>query len=106
MNLSFIFLQAAQQSPLDMTFIFLMLGIFLVVQFVIIGPKQKKKEKELVKFVENLAPGSKVVTSGGIYGKFIRNEDNTLIVEIDNGVKIKIDKNFINSDATKALNPA
>lgn len=104
MNLSLILLQAAKQSPFDMTFIFLMLGIFLVVQFVIIGPKQKKKEKEHASYIENLSSGAKIVTSSGIHGKFLRIEDNTLIIEIDNGVKIKLDKNYINLDATKALN--
>ena len=59
-----------------------------------------------MKFVENLTNGAKVITSGGIYGKFLRMEDNAAVIEIDNGVKIKIDKNYINSEATKALNPA
>lgn len=102
MNTLTILLQAAQ-GGFDMTIIFLMMGIFLVVQFVIIGPKQKKKEKEQLTFIENLPMGSKVVTASGIHGKFLRIEDNTLILEIDNGVKIKIEKNYINYDLTKAL---
>jgi preprotein translocase subunit YajC len=103
MNTLTILLQAAQ-GGFDMTIIFLMMGIFLVVQFVIIGPKQKKKEKEQLIFIENLPVGSKMVTASGIHGKFLRIEDNTLILEIDNGVKIKIEKNYINYDLTKALN--
>jgi len=103
MNTLTILLQAAQ-GGFDMTIIFLMMGIFLVVQFVIIGPKQKKKEKEQLIFIENLPVGSKMVTASGIHGKFLRIEDNTLILEIDNGVKIKIEKNYINFDLTKALN--
>jgi preprotein translocase subunit YajC len=91
MNTLTILLQAAQ-GGFDMTIIFLMMGIFLVVQFVIIGPKQKKKEKEQLIFIENLPVGSKMVTASGIHGKFLRIEDNTLILEIDNGVKIKIEK--------------
>jgi preprotein translocase subunit YajC len=34
----------------------------------------------------------------------VRLEDNTLIVEVDSGVKLKIEKNFINFDLTKAQN--
>jgi preprotein translocase subunit YajC len=45
-----------------------------------------------------------MVTASGIHGKFLRIEDNTLILEIDNGVKIKIEKNYINFDLTKAVN--
>jgi preprotein translocase subunit YajC len=81
-----------------------MMGIFLVIQFVIIGPRQKKKEKEQLNFIENLPTGSKVVTSSGIHGKLVRLEDNTLIVEVDSGVKLKIEKNYINFDLTKAQN--
>lgn len=103
MNTLTILLQAAQ-GGFDMTIIFLMMGIFLVVQFVIVGPRQKKKEKEQLAFVENLPVGSKMVTASGIHGKFLRIEDNTLILEIDNGVKIKIEKNYINYDLTKAIN--
>jgi|688.fasta_scaffold22397_4 preprotein translocase subunit YajC len=103
MNTLTILLQAAQ-GGFDMTIIFLMMGIFLVVQFVIIGPRQKKKEKEQLAFIENLSVGSKMVTASGIHGKFLRIEDNTLILEIDNGVKIKIEKNYINFDLTKAIN--
>jgi preprotein translocase subunit YajC len=103
MNTLTILLQAAQ-GGFDMTIIFLMMGIFLVVQFVIIGPRQKKKEKEQLAFIENLSVGSKMVTASGIHGKFLRIEDNTLILEIDNGVKIKIEKNYINFDLTKAVN--
>lgn len=103
MNTLTILLQAAQ-GGFDMTIIFLMMGIFLVVQFVIIGPRQKKKEKEQLAFIENLSVGSKMVTASGIHGKFLRIEDNTLILEIDNGVKFKIEKNYINFDLTKAIN--
>lgn len=103
MNYPIMLLQAAQPG-FDPTLIFLMMGIFLVIQFVIIGPRQKKKEKEQLSFIENLPAGSKVVTSSGIHGKLVRLEDNTLIVEVDSGVKLKIEKNFINFDLTKAQN--
>lgn len=103
MNTLTILLQAAQ-GGFDMSIIFLMMGIILVVQFVIVGPRQKKKEKEQLSYIENLPVGSKMVTASGIHGKFLRIEDNTLILEIDNGVKIKIEKNYINFDLTKAVN--
>lgn len=100
-----IFLQAAQ-GGMDFTLIFLMMGIFLVVQFVIIGPKQKKREKEMQNYISNLTNGAKIVTTGGIHGKYLKTEDNVMIVEVDTGVKLKIDKSAINFEATKALNPA
>lgn len=100
-----IILQAAQ-GGMDFTLLFLMMGIFLVVQFVIIGPKQKKREKEAQNYISNMTSGTKLVTTGGIHGKFLRAEDNCIIIEVDTGVKLKLDKSAVNFDATKALNPA
>lgn len=99
-----IILQAA--APFDFSIIFLMMGIFLVVQFVIIGPKQKKREKEMQAFTENLFSGAKVVMNNGIHGKFIKAEEKVLVIEVDTNVKLRVDKSAINFEATKALNPS
>ena len=42
-------------------------------------------------------PGTDVVTAGGIYGKVkeVNDMDNTLMIEIASGVKIKIAKNSV-----------
>jgi len=96
----------APAGGFDFTILFLMMGIFLVVQFVIIGPKQKKREKEIQNFVSNLTNGTKIVTTGGIYGKFLKFEDNILVIEVDTNTKLRMDKSAINFEATKALNPA
>lgn len=102
-----IFLQAAPQGGgMDFSLIFLMMGVFLVIQFVIIGPKQKKREKQIANYVSNMTNGQKIVTTSGIYGKFLRMEDECMMVEVDTGVKLKMDKSALNYEATKALNPA
>lgn len=98
------FLQAAQGGMDMFPMLLLMMGIFLVVQFVIIGPKQKRREKEMSQYISNLSNGAKIVTTSGIYGKYIRTEDNFMIVEVDTGVKLKMDKTALNYEATKALN--
>ena len=98
-----ILLQAAQPAfPFEM--MLLVMGIILVVNFVIIGPKQRKKEKEMLEYVSNLTSGAKVVTTGGIHGKFIKAEDQIIVVEVDTNVKLRIDKSSINFEATKKLN--
>lgn len=97
------FLQAQGGMDSMMPLLLLMMGIFLVVQFVIVGPKQKKREKEMSAFIDGLANGSKIVTTSGIHGKYIKSEDNVMIVEIDTNVKIRIDKTALNYEATKAI---
>ena len=54
--------------------------------------------------VTALKAGDKVITAGGIYGKIkeVNDADNTVMVEIASGVKIKVSKNsvYANIDAT------
>lgn len=97
-----IYLQA--QGGMDMMpLLLLMMGIFLVVQFIIIGPKQKKREKEMAGFIDGLANGAKIITTSGIHGKYIRTEENMLVIEIDTNVKVRMEKSALNYEATKAL---
>ena len=62
---------------------------------------QQKKQKEQKKFIEEIKRGDQVVTVGGIHGKVMTVEDDTLTLEIDKGVKIKIQKSSVSLDASK-----
>ncbi len=87
----------AQGNPI-MSFLPLIL-IIVVFYFFMIRP-QVKRQKELRKFRESLAKGDKVITTGGIYGKITDVKENALIIEIDNNVRIKVDKNSVVKDVT------
>jgi preprotein translocase subunit YajC len=65
--------------------------LFAIMYFLMIRPQQKK-QKEIQKMRESLSNGDKVVTAGGIYGKIKETGDKTFIVEIADGVRIKVDK--------------
>lgn len=83
---------------------YIMMGaIALVFYFFMIRP-QIKKQKDQKKYVEEMKKGDKVVTTAGIHGKVVEIGDITVVVEVDNGVKIKFDKAAISLDASKALN--
>ena len=73
--------------------------IFVVMWFFMIRPQQKK-QKEIAKFRDNLKKGDKIVTVGGIYGVVAEVKENHLLVEVDNGVKIKVDKTCVVNDIT------
>ena len=75
-------------------------GVALVFYFFMIRPQQKK-QKEQKKFIEEIKRGDQVVTVGGIHGKVLTVEDDTLTLEIDKGVKIKIQKSSVSLDASK-----
>ncbi|MEG0467117.1 MAG: preprotein translocase subunit YajC [Mucinivorans sp.] len=102
MTLNTILLQAtpaAQQGGMDYTFIIMMVLIFVVMYFLMIRPQQKR-QKELVKFRNALTKGDKVITAGGIYGVIKEVKDNTILIEVDSNVTLRLDKSMIMRDTT------
>ncbi len=96
-SLLFVVAQAQGQSPYA-SLIFLVL-IIAVFYFFMIRP-QMKKQKDLKKMREGLKNGDKVITSGGVYGKISEVRDTVIIVEVDNNVRLKVDKNSVHVDAS------
>ena len=68
--------------------------LIVVIYFFMIRPASKRR-KEAEKFKESLKKGSKVITTSGVYGIIDEINDTFVLLEIANGVKIKIDKNSI-----------
>jgi len=71
--------------------IIMLVAIFLIFYFLIIRPQQKRA-KEHQKLIESLKKGDKVITSSGIHGKVVGLDDKTVLIEVDDGVKIKFEK--------------
>ncbi len=68
--------------------------IFVIFYFLLIRP-QKTKEKEHQKMLVNLKKNDEVVTSSGIHGTIVNIKDKTVILRIDDNVKMEIEKNCI-----------
>lgn len=71
--------------------------IFVVMWFFMIRP-QRKQQKELEKFRNELKKGDKVITAGGIYGTIGEIEEKTVLLKVDGDVKIRVDKGSIVRD--------
>lgn len=84
------------------TFLFLG-GTLLVFYFFFIRP-QSKKAKEQQNFINELKKGDRVVTAGGIHGKVVKDDEKTMLIEIDSNVKIRVEKSVISAEMTKAAN--
>ena len=84
----------AQQGGGGMSMIVMLVLLFVIMWFFMIRPQQKK-QKEMRKFREALKEGDHVVTAGGIYGKITGVKDTTFIINIGDGVNIKIDKGSV-----------
>jgi preprotein translocase subunit YajC len=59
---------------------------------------QRKQQKELQNFRDSLKKGDKVVTIGGIFGTVTEIKEDSVLVEVDNGVKIRVSKQAIVKD--------
>ncbi len=70
--------------------------IFIVFWFLLIRPQQKKA-KEHRAMVMGLKRGDRVVTNGGIHGQVSHVADDHLMVEIADGVKIKLDRGAVSA---------
>lgn len=69
-------------------------AIFLIFYFFIIRP-QSKRQKEIQKMVDALEKGDKIVTSGGMIAKVTTVDEDTVLAEIDSGVKARFKKSSI-----------
>jgi preprotein translocase subunit YajC len=98
-NLLYIVLMAGgkDQSPL-MSLLPLLL-IVVVFYFFMIRP-QMKKQKEMKNFRQSLKVGDKIITSGGIYGKIAEMRENSIIMEVEDKMRMKVDISSIFRDST------
>ena len=71
--------------------------IFVVMWFFMIRP-QKKQQKELQNFRDSLKKGDKVVTIGGIYGTVAEIKEDSVLIEVDSNVKIRVSKQALVKD--------
>ena len=68
--------------------------IFFVFWFFILRPKVNAQKKE-ESFRKNLKKGQKIITIGGIHGKIIGIQEQTVLIEIESGTKMKIEKSAV-----------
>jgi preprotein translocase subunit YajC len=92
--------QGGQQSSW-VTFIPLLL-IVVVFYFFFIRP-QMKRSKDQKKFRESLQKGQKIITIGGIHGRIVEIQDTTVTVEVENNIRLRVEKSAIAIDNTQTI---
>ena len=68
--------------------------IFIIFYFLLIRP-QKQKEKEHRKMIEGINKNDEIVTLGGIHATVVNVKEKTLILRIDENVKMEVEKSSI-----------
>src|SRR6476469_850965 len=79
---------------MDLTQLIFPIAIGLVVYFFMIRPQQKRTA-EAKAFRQSLAKGSRIVTIGGLHGLVVDLTEDTVVVEVDRGTKLRFDRTAI-----------
>jgi preprotein translocase subunit YajC len=81
----------------------LMFGLIgLVFYFFMLRP-QIKKSKVAKQFREGLAVGDKVVTAGGIHGKVLELNENTILISTEGAGKLRVEKGSVSANPDDML---
>jgi preprotein translocase subunit YajC len=68
--------------------------VFVIFYLLIIMP-QRKRQKRHQEMVQQLQPGEKIITTGGIHGTVMGVQQDKIEVKIASNVKIDISKNAV-----------
>ncbi len=85
----------------QMVMMLLIMGVFFVFM---IWP-QMRKQKKAKTYMESLAKGDKIVTTGGVHGKITSIGETHFVIEMEEG-KAKIEKTAVSMELTQAAYPA
>ncbi|NYT52749.1 MAG: preprotein translocase subunit YajC [Candidatus Vesicomyosocius endoextente] len=77
-----------------------LLVMFALMYFLLIRPQQKRAKEHKTLLVA-LKTGDEVVTNGGIIGKVVSVDESFAILEIANGIIVKVQKQGINQKMPK-----
>lgn len=89
--------QQGQEGGSAWSGMIMIVAMIVIFYFFMIRP-QSKKQKELKKAREAMKKGDKVITAGGIHGRIKDIKENVILMEIAQGVTIKIDKTSVFAD--------
>ncbi len=90
-----------QQQNGFLGMIFPIVVFVLVFYFLIIRP-QRKRQKEHENLIASLRRGDQVVTIGGLFGTVKEVKDDSFILEVDEGVKVRVLKSAISFKRAEA----
>jgi preprotein translocase subunit YajC len=98
-----ILLQAeAPASPAWTSNLILFGGIAIIFYFFMIRPQQKK-QKDQKSFIKEIKKGDDIVTIGGIHGKVVAIDEETVTLDLEKGARIKFERSAISLEASKKL---
>jgi len=80
----------------------IMIILMIGVMYLFMWRPESKRRKAMAKFREGLKKGDKIITAGGIYGVVKEVKENSILVEVDSNVTLRVDKNMVVGDPSQA----
>ena len=74
-----------------------MIGIFFLIMYFLLIRPQQKRAREHRELIASLAKGDEIVTSGGILGKVVGIDESFIALEVQDGVKIRVQRHSVAS---------
>jgi len=97
MNLLSFFLQPAPSSSSSMgqySSILMIVAMIAIFYFLLIRPQQKK-QKEIQQSRNAMKNGDKVITAGGIHGIIKDIKETSMLIEVADGIRIRVEKSSV-----------
>ena len=89
-----------EQAANPMMQMFPFIIIFFIFYLLVIKP-EKNKQKERKAQISALKKNDQIVSAGGIHGTVVNVKETTLIVRVDDNVKLEIDKEAVTTVKSK-----
>ncbi len=70
-------------------------GLIIVVFYFLVIRPQNKKKNDAKKMLENIKKGDRVVTIGGMHGTVESARDDSVVLKVDENVKVKFSKSAV-----------
>ncbi len=74
--------------------------LFAAVFYFMLWRPQQKKMRAHTELIESAKAGDEVVTQGGVFGFITELEDETMLIEVSEGVEIRIAKTAVSRNIT------
>ena len=76
------------------TIIIFLALMFAVFYFFMIRP-QRRKQKEHQEMIQEMKRGDKAITAGGIYGVVDTISEDNVVLKVESGAMIRVDKSYV-----------
>lgn len=95
MNFLFPIAYAQEPGQTNMTYNLILFGGMFLLFYLILWRPQSKRAKEHKELITGISKGDEVMTSGGLLGKVTKVSDDYIVVEVAEGVELKLQKSSV-----------